>query len=152
MMIHNASYVELCQSFPNSLWDSTLSLLASLKPRSISRFRELGQKFRHYFDAQWEIIPASNHLFLVRQQEYETIQAYTKWFNKEGIKVPNIGDRENIQAYKHKLRSLSLTKVLATNRLHFMEDLLDVMHEFIKGEISMQSKWIMWKKVWGRSG
>lgn len=52
MMIHNASDVELCRLFPNSLWDSALSWLDSLAPRSISGFRELGQKFRHHFEAQ----------------------------------------------------------------------------------------------------
>lgn len=68
------------------------------------------------------------------------VQAYIERFNKEAIKVASLSDQEHIQAYKHGLRSLSLTKVLATKRLLSVDDLLDIVYEFIKGEISMQSK------------
>lgn len=114
--------------------------LALLKSRSISGFRELGQKFQHHFFAQREIIPASDHLLMVHQQQYQTVQAYTERFDKEAMKVPNLSDREHLQEYKHGLRSLSLTKVLATKRLHLVDDLLDVIHEFIKWEIRVKSK------------
>lgn len=67
MMIHNASDVELCQLFPSSLQDFTLFWLVSLASRSISRFQELGQKFRHYFIAEQKIIPTSDHLLIIRQ-------------------------------------------------------------------------------------
>lgn len=80
-------------------------------------------------------------MLTIRQQQQETIQAYTKRFNKEATEVPSLGDREHIQAYKHGLRSLSLTKVLATKWLHSVDDLLDVFHEFIKVKISVQNKW-----------
>lgn len=56
------------------------------------------------------------------------------------MKMPNFSDREHIQAYKHDLRSLSLTKVLATKILLTVDRLLDAVHEFIKGEIGIQSK------------
>lgn len=56
------------------------------------------------------------------------------------MKVPSLSDREHIKAYKHALRSLSLPKVLATKWLFCVNDLLDVMHEFTKGEICVQSK------------
>lgn len=54
--------------------------------------------------------------------------------------VSNLSDQEHIQAYKHGLRSLSLTKILATKHLHSVDDLLDVVHEFIREGISVQSK------------
>lgn len=56
------------------------------------------------------------------------------------MKVPNLSHREHIQPYKHGLRSLSLTKVLAIKHLHSVNDLLDIVLEFIKGEISVHSK------------
>lgn len=55
------------------------------------------------------------------------------------MKVPSLSDREHTQAYKHELHSFSLTEVLATKRLHSVDDLLDVVHKFIKGEISVQA-------------
>lgn len=54
--------------------------------------------------------------------------------------MPNLSDREHIQAYRHGLQFLSFTKILATKRLHSVDDLLDVVHEFIKGEINVQCK------------
>lgn len=54
--------------------------------------------------------------------------------------VPNLSDQEHIQAYKHGLRSLSLTKLLATKKLHSVDDLLDMVHGFIKGDISVESR------------
>lgn len=56
------------------------------------------------------------------------------------MKVLSLSSREHIQAYKYGLRSLSLTEVLATKRIPFIDDLLDIAHEFIKGETSVQSK------------
>lgn len=53
------------------------------------------------------------------------------------MKVLSLNDQEHIQAYKHGMHSLSLTKVLATNWLLSVDDLLYVMHEFIKVEISV---------------
>lgn len=64
----------------------------------------------------------------------------TERFNKEAMNVPNLSDQEHIQAYKHGLRSLSLTKLLATKKLYSVDDLLDVVHEFIKGDISVESR------------
>ncbi|KAI5672178.1 hypothetical protein M9H77_12542 [Catharanthus roseus] len=61
-----------------------------------------------------------------------------KRFNKEAMKVPNHSDCEHIQAYKNGIRSLLLTEVLATKTLLTIDDLLDPVHEFIKGEISIQ--------------
>lgn len=55
------------------------------------------------------------------------------------MKVPSLSDRKHIQAYNHGLRSLSITKVLATKRLLSVNELLNVVHEFIKGEINVQS-------------
>ncbi|KAI5678060.1 hypothetical protein M9H77_09010 [Catharanthus roseus] len=72
-------------------------------------------------------------------QPQETIQAYIERFNKEAMKVPSLSDRKHIQAYNHGLRSLSITKVLATKRLLSVNELLNVVHEFIKGEINVQS-------------
>lgn len=118
-----------------SLRDSVLSWLASLAPRSIAGFRELGKKFCHNFVAQRETIPASDHSLTIRQQPQETVQACTK-----RLKVLILHDREHIQAYKHGLRSFSLTKMLATKRIPSIDDLLDIVHKFIKGEISVQSK------------
>lgn len=45
-----------------------------------------------------------------------------------------------MQVYMHGLQSLSLTTVFATKTLLTVDKLLDVVHEFIKGEISVQSK------------
>lgn len=53
------------------------------------------------------------------------------------MKVSNLCDREHIQANKHSLQSLS---VLTTKTLLTVDHLLDTVHEFIKGEISVQSK------------
>lgn len=139
MMIQNASDVELCCLFPIPLWDSALSLLASLAPWSISSIQELEQEFRYHFVAQREIISTFNYLLTIEQQPQETVQAYIEKFNKEAMKVPSLSDREHIQACKHSLRSLSLIKVLVTKRIPSINDLLDAMHEFINGEISVQS-------------
>lgn len=56
------------------------------------------------------------------------------------MKVSNLSDQEHIQAYKHNLRSLYLTKVLANNYFLIVNHLLDTIHEFIKGEISVHNK------------
>lgn len=77
---------------------------------------------------------------MVKQQRFEFIWAYTKRFNKEAMKVSNLSDREHIQAYKHGIRSLSLTKVLAIKNMLIVDNLLDTVHEFIKVEINIQSK------------
>lgn len=53
------------------------------------------------------------------------------------MKVPNLSDHEHIQAYKQNIRSLSLTKVVATKNLLTVDNLLDTVHEFIKGEINV---------------
>lgn len=87
-----------------------------------------------------EIIPTSNHLFTVKQQQFESICAYKDCFNKEAVKVPDLSDCEHIQAYKHSIQSLSLTKELATKNLLIVDNLLDTVLELIKGEISVQSK------------
>lgn len=148
MMIHNASDVELCRLFPSSLWDSALSWLALLAPRSILGFRELGQKFRQHFAEKWEIIQASDYLFTIRQQQQETVQDYTERFNKEAMKVSNLSDRDHIQAYKHGYISLSLTKVFAIQKLQSVDDLLDVIHEFIRGEkLVFKASETTWKTV-----
>lgn len=55
------------------------------------------------------------------------------------MKVP-LSARDHIQAYKHGLGSLLHTKVLANKCLHEVDALLDVVNEFIQGEISVQSK------------
>lgn len=65
------------------------------------------------------------------------------------MKVSSLSAREPIQAYKYRLRSFSLTEVLATRRIPSVDGLLDVVHEFIKGEISVQSKR---EHLEGRSG
>lgn len=54
--------------------------------------------------------------------------------------LPNLGAPEHIQAYKHGLRSFSLTKVLAPKRMHNIDDLFDIVHEFIKGERSVNKE------------
>lgn len=107
---------------------------------SFTSFQELGQIFWYYFAAQRETIPALDHLLTVRQQQQEIVQAYIDWFNKEAMKLPNLSDREHIQGCKDGLCSLSLTKILATKWLYSVDDRLDVVHEFIKGKISVQSK------------
>lgn len=56
------------------------------------------------------------------------------------MEVPNFSDREHIEDYKHGLRSIFLTKILATKRLDLVDDLLNTSHDFIKGEFSVQSK------------
>lgn len=53
------------------------------------------------------------------------------------MKVPNLSNWEHIQAYKYGLQSFSLTEVLATKNLLIVDHLLDAVHEFIKGEISV---------------
>lgn len=63
-----------------------------------------------------------------------------EWFNKEVMELPNLSDREHIYAYKHGLRSLSLTKVLAPKCLQSVDVLLDGVHEFIMGDMSVKSK------------
>lgn len=136
MMIHNASAVELCCLFPNSLQDFALSWLASLAPRSISGFQKLGQKFRHHFMAQRKPSrpPITYSQFGNSHKDSASLH---RRFNKEAMKVPSLSDREHIQAYKHGLCSLSLTKMLATKWLLFVDNLLDVVHKLIKGEISV---------------
>lgn len=134
-MIHNALDVELCHLFPSSLCNTTLCWITSLPLGWISSFQDLGQKFRHYFAAEREIIPVSDHLLIVWQQQFESVQAYTERFDKEALKVPNLSFREHIQAYKHGIRLLSLTKVLGTKTLLTVDNLLNAVQEFIKGEI-----------------
>lgn len=56
------------------------------------------------------------------------------------MKVLNLSNWEHIQAYNHEVWSLSLTKVLATKRLYSVDDLLDVIHEFINREKRVQTK------------
>lgn len=51
------------------------------------------------------------------------------------MKVSSLNDWEYIQAYKHRLRSLSLTKVLAAKQLLSVDGLLDMVHKFIQVEI-----------------
>lgn len=53
------------------------------------------------------------------------------------MKVQSLSDRQHIQAYNHGLRSLSLSKVWATKRIPSVDDILDIVYEFIKGEISV---------------
>lgn len=56
------------------------------------------------------------------------------------MKGLNLSDWEHIQAYKPEIYFLSLTKILATKQLLTVNNLLDTVHEFIKGEISIQNK------------
>lgn len=55
------------------------------------------------------------------------------------MKFPNFSDLEHIEAYKHALRFLPLMKMLATKTLQTVDNLLDMVHKFIKGEIRVQS-------------
>lgn len=54
------------------------------------------------------------------------------------MKVLNFSDCEHIQVYKHGIRSLSFTKVLAMKSLLTVDNSLDTV---IKREISVQSKY-----------
>lgn len=56
------------------------------------------------------------------------------------MNVSNLSDQEHIQAYEHGIRPLSWTKLLATKNLLTFDKLLDTIHEFIKGEISVKNK------------
>lgn len=97
----------------------------------------MGKKFRHHFATPREIILAFDYPLTVHQPQFEMVRAYTKQFNKEAMKVPNLSNWEHIQAYKYGLQSFSLTEVLATKNLLIVDHLLDAVHEFIKGEISV---------------
>lgn len=56
------------------------------------------------------------------------------------MKILSFSDLEHIQAHKTWVRTLSLTKVLATKQLLSVDDLLDFAHEFINRKITIQSK------------
>lgn len=135
MLIHNPFDMELYHLFPSSPWEQ---LFAGSLPYPQDQYQDF--KIRHHFVAQREIILTSDRLLTIRQQQFESVRTYKERFNKEAMNVPNLSDREHIQAYKQGLRSLSLTKVLATKNLLTIDHLLDAVHEFIKGEINVQSK------------
>lgn len=87
-----------------------------------------------------------DHLLLVQQLQYETVSAYTNMFNKKAMKVPNLSVGEHIQAYKHGLRSLSLTKVLATKHLDTVDALLEQYMNSSNGKSVSKVNGITWEK------
>ncbi|OMO90118.1 S-locus glycoprotein [Corchorus olitorius] len=85
--IHGANNAIMCKAFPATLKKAARSWYSTLKPRSISSFRELGQQLASHFVSSIRHKKTFISLITLKQSEDEPLRDFVARFNGEALQT-----------------------------------------------------------------
>ena len=109
MMIQGASDAMYCLAFPATLKKSARMWYSSLRPGTIDSFSELEKLFVLHFRTCRKTPRNTDTLFLLHQNEGESLRDYISRFNAATLEIPDLNEHVAMSALKKGLRTSRLT-------------------------------------------
>ena len=108
MMIQGASDVMYCLAFPAILKKAARMWYSSLRPGTIDSFFELEKLFVLHFRTCRKTPRNMDTLFLLHQNEGESLRDYISRFNAAMLEIPDLNEHVAMSALKKGLRTSGL--------------------------------------------
>ena len=100
----------MCKAFLTTLKKVTRTWFSSLPPRSISTFKELGEKFVSHFKSSITYKKTFITLMFIRQRQDKPLREFMIRFNNETLEVKVFDHTIAIAAFTNGLRDKDFTK------------------------------------------
>ncbi|KAL0400128.1 UNVERIFIED_CONTAM: hypothetical protein Sradi_2356100 [Sesamum radiatum] len=79
-----------CKIFRTTLSGKAMVWFNQLPTHTIENFKQLSQRFLHYFSINKRYLETASYLFTIIQQEQESLQDYVQRFSKAVLEVPHL--------------------------------------------------------------
>ena len=131
----------ICKAFPATLKKAARSWFFSLPTRSISTFKNLGEKFMSHFISNVAYKKTSITLMFIRQRQYELLREFVTRFNNETLQVKNFDHTIAIAAFTNGVRDKDFIRSLTKKPPKVFADLLLRAKKYINTEEAMAIKY-----------
>ncbi|KAL5541827.1 hypothetical protein UlMin_009537 [Ulmus minor] len=114
MELNSATNTFKCRAFVITLTGVARRWFRTLRPRTVSSFRQLLESFISQFVVHKIHRKPARHLYTITQQENETTESYLTRFVKEEMNVQDISDAATSRALMAGLRNSTVLKYLVS--------------------------------------